>query len=527
MRLSVRKTFAMAIVAGSASSVLGQSVIVPNASAGVSSGVGLNTLIRDTGNARTAQLIIDAAQLSTIPTGSQITSITYRLYSGATTAYPATDATWASYDISMGQSVPPASATATFATNVVGALVPVRSGPLTIPAASFGVSSTPRPWGYEIIFSSPYVYNGGPLLIEIRHTGSNIVNTATDFLDAVAIGSSPNRSFTAVGNTATTGAEATFTINRLNYIPGGVTGACCITATGNCITTNAAGCTTAGGVYQGNGSSCGSIQCPQPPTGACCVNTGTGCVIATQFDCTNLSGVYQGNNTTCASAGCRPVCEITGSLPAGPATWPVTHGTQNTRLFRDGVPDTCALSASGGAPLAGSFAYDQYDFINAGPAACIDFVINTACTGTNFVYVGAYVGGYNPNDPLTNNIASIGGSPNPTAVMSFNVPANTAYSIVVAEVTAGAGCPSYTFNLAGGSSNCLPTPSGCYANCDNSTVAPCLNVNDFVCFNNAYSANAAYANCDASTSPPVLNVNDFICFNNKFASSCSNPCAPH
>ena len=72
--------------------------------------------------------------------------------------------------------------------------------------------------------------------------------------------------------------------------------------------------------------------------------------------------------------------------------------------------------------------------------------------------------------------------------------------------------------------------TGCYANCDNSTTAPCLNVNDFICFNNAFAAALPYANCDASTISPVLNVNDFICFNNAFASQCGaggvNNCSP-
>jgi hypothetical protein len=66
----------------------------------------------------------------------------------------------------------------------------------------------------------------------------------------------------------------------------------------------------------------------------------------------------------------------------------------------------------------------------------------------------------------------------------------------------------------------------CYANCDNSTNAPCLNVNDFVCFNNAFSAGLPYANCDASTINPTLNVNDFVCFNNAYSAGCTNPCSP-
>ncbi len=60
----------------------------------------------------------------------------------------------------------------------------------------------------------------------------------------------------------------------------------------------------------------------------------------------------------------------------------------------------------------------------------------------------------------------------------------------------------------------------CYANCDNSTAPPVLNVNDFNCFLNQFAAGSAYANCDNSTAPPVLNVNDFNCFLNKFAAGC-------
>lgn len=61
---------------------------------------------------------------------------------------------------------------------------------------------------------------------------------------------------------------------------------------------------------------------------------------------------------------------------------------------------------------------------------------------------------------------------------------------------------------------------GCYANCDNSTSTPMLNVNDFNCFLNRFAAGESWANCDASTSAPVLNVNDFQCFLNRFAAGC-------
>jgi hypothetical protein len=60
----------------------------------------------------------------------------------------------------------------------------------------------------------------------------------------------------------------------------------------------------------------------------------------------------------------------------------------------------------------------------------------------------------------------------------------------------------------------------CYANCDNSTLPPALNVNDFTCFLNQFAAGSQYANCDNSTLEPTLNVNDFSCFLNRFAASC-------
>jgi hypothetical protein len=60
----------------------------------------------------------------------------------------------------------------------------------------------------------------------------------------------------------------------------------------------------------------------------------------------------------------------------------------------------------------------------------------------------------------------------------------------------------------------------CYANCDQSTVPPVLNVLDFTCFLNQFAAGGAAANCDGSLVPPVLNVLDFGCFLNRFAAGC-------
>jgi uncharacterized membrane protein len=66
----------------------------------------------------------------------------------------------------------------------------------------------------------------------------------------------------------------------------------------------------------------------------------------------------------------------------------------------------------------------------------------------------------------------------------------------------------------------LPTVGLCYANCDNSTTAPRLNVNDFICFQQHFAAEDPYANCDGSTTDPVLNAGDFVCFLSQFAGGC-------
>jgi uncharacterized membrane protein len=87
-----------------------------------------------------------------------------------------------------------------------------------------------------------------------------------------------------------------------------------------------------------------------------------------------------------------------------------------------------------------------------------------------------------------------------------------AYTCVATNSCGSGTTPEYTLVVTG-----CPT---CYPNCDASTAAPVLNVNDFVCFQNKFAAGDTYANCDQSTTAPVLNVNDFVCFQSQFAAGC-------
>jgi len=97
------------------------------------------------------------------------------------------------------------------------------------------------------------------------------------------------------------------------------------------------------------------------------------------------------------------------------------------------------------------------------------------------------------------------------------VPADPAYPFPMFAITAISEpiCRRETLTIVTG-----PGPAPCYANCDGSSVAPVLNVADFVCFLSRYAAADPYANCDESTAPPVLNVGDFICFQTRFAAGC-------
>lgn len=210
---------AMTALAGSAFAV---DIVAANqyATTPYAPATGLNTVIRDTGQARTAQLLINQNQLGGMQVGSIITGMAFRLWNGAVSTY--TGATWTSYDIRVGEGVAPSLGSTTLASNFVGGSTLVQTGALTMSGFTSGASgSTPNGWCDTITFTTPHVYTGGHLIVEIRHTGSNITNPANAFAEAVAttgIGYGTDyRSFTATGNTATTGAQATFTMTKLSY----------------------------------------------------------------------------------------------------------------------------------------------------------------------------------------------------------------------------------------------------------------------------------------------------------------------
>lgn len=208
-----------------ASAVLADELVVANqyAATPYSPASGLNTFIRDLGNARTGQLLLGSAQLSGLAVGDTITGMTYRLYNGATTS-TWTGHSYTDYQIRIGAGVAPAAGTTTFANNFTGTPTLVRSGALTMSGySSVNTGATPNPWGDVMTFSTGFVYAGGDLVIEVRHDGATAAFPNSTFAESVSTAGlgygTEYRSFTAAGKAATVGAQATFTMAKLTFDP--------------------------------------------------------------------------------------------------------------------------------------------------------------------------------------------------------------------------------------------------------------------------------------------------------------------
>ena len=122
-------------------------------------------------NEITYQLLIAASQLTDL-VGKNLVSISFRNTFDATTAWPDNETFFNNYAIYLGQSVAPADRTLVFAQNAIGLITLVRSSSLIVPTNALTAGSNPNNFSYDIPFSTPYFYNGGNLLVEIRHFGT-------------------------------------------------------------------------------------------------------------------------------------------------------------------------------------------------------------------------------------------------------------------------------------------------------------------------------------------------------------------
>jgi hypothetical protein len=336
-----------------------------------------------------------------------------------------------------------------------------------------------------------------------------------------------------------------------------VTGACCKTD-GTCsVITNTACAGFPGAVFQGTGTTCGT--CPQP--GACCQSAGV-CTSTTQSACLALSGVFGGEGITCGSANCShqyfydngtgeanigfggtaasiawlnryTVANNLSTINAIEIAFGV-NGANSNPVSLDGTPVTVYLwsdpngdgspvdavvlrSASGVVANSGTDTFNTFPItpFNVGPNGT-NFFVGAILTET-VTSTGAGTGVYPCREDTehTQGKSWISGNANTTPVDPNNLN-NSGTAVAVID----------SFGLNGNwmiRADASAGGSTCYANCDNSTAVPFLNVQDFSCFLTKYAAGNSYANCDNSTQPPVLNVSDFSCFLTKYATGCSAP----
>lgn len=121
---------------------------------------------------RTVQTVTDASEMARLAPGSQIVGATLR--SGSTGAWPTSAQSFSQFDVTLATALTtPATMNNTFASNMGANATTVRSGALSVGANVLPpfVGVRPAPWAWEIPFSTPFSYNGGPLAMLIRHNG--------------------------------------------------------------------------------------------------------------------------------------------------------------------------------------------------------------------------------------------------------------------------------------------------------------------------------------------------------------------
>jgi len=196
-------------------------VVVPNENGGQSgNGAFVGPMA---GTPRTYQMLIHADELVQL-LDHELTGLSWRLPVSTVDAWPPISITYGTYEIYLSQSVAPANRSFNFAQNVVGPQVRVRKGSLHVPDGTFDSQSDSSLYSTAIImpfcpnikFDLPYLYEGGHLLLEIRHLGNDAgISRTLDARTTTSPGYETRYSaLWASGNQAVNGQPGNFTITR-------------------------------------------------------------------------------------------------------------------------------------------------------------------------------------------------------------------------------------------------------------------------------------------------------------------------
>jgi hypothetical protein len=216
-------------------------------------------------------------------------------------------------------------------------------------------------------------------------------------------------------------------------------------------------------VYQVNGAACDFAQF----TAVACNDDTGGCGDGFQSSVSFLAaantvykiqvGGFDGEtgsltvNVNCEELLCDPLT-VNGTLGTGSPDWPSTSGQQTpARLFRDGVPSSCASPKTCPGPFgSGSFTFDAYTFTNESSedqCVTVQYRPNVGC-GVN-AHAIVYLNSFSPTALCTNYLADVGSSDD--IDFTFTVPAGANFVVVIGANNPGGvgnGC-AYQFTVVG------------------------------------------------------------------------------
>ena len=180
----------------------------------------------------------------------------------------------------------------------------------------------------------------------------------------------------------------------IDFTPAAATGACCAENGGCSVVLDPGGACVAPSVFQGSGTTCDPNLCPQP-VGACCIpDASATCNEVTQEACTTAGGAFQGDSSSCAATTCPviptpfvdtlplpAVAQPVSGTPGGAATYDIAMREVQQQLHSELPPTTVwgfgdgptgasypgpTIEASTGQPVTVSWINDLRDTAQAG-----------------------------------------------------------------------------------------------------------------------------------------------------------------
>jgi hypothetical protein len=214
MRLA---TAAMIVAAVVSSSVSAQSIVVPNALAGVESSYGNRYPFNSVDHRY--QQVYAASQFAGVSGSAQLTQIAFRRNAGAVGfSITVPDVTISLSTTGYSPQVGPNLLTNRFADNPGPDSTTVHTGPLTLTSSATGPTGGPNPFDIVINLSTPFTFNPaqGNLLMDVRIAGGsdNVM-----FFDATLGDGNVNRVWTNSLTALTGSVDQVGLVTRFTFVP--------------------------------------------------------------------------------------------------------------------------------------------------------------------------------------------------------------------------------------------------------------------------------------------------------------------